>query len=147
MTSTQADDEEDDLPRYNVRLLVRHPNIDPERITNTLRLAPHLSAIAGSARRNPKGAILPGVHRHSVWSHSFRLEGNRRFFSDVVNLINKLEPHKTFLVELANSGGSICLIVDLPGDTNIGDVLSWREMARLSALQIDLGIEVFPEFN
>lgn len=69
------------------------------------------------------------------------------FFSDAVKLIDRLEPHKALLVEIEQSGGSVCLIVDLPGDTNIGDVFPWREMARLVAMRIDLGIEVFPEFN
>jgi hypothetical protein len=147
MRFMQIGDEDEDALRFKVRLLIRHPKIDPDRITNALRLAPHLSAMVGSARKGPKGTVLPGLHKDSVWSHSFRVERNRRFFSDVAQLIDKLEPRKELLVEIANSGGSICLILDLPGDTNIGDVFSWREMARLSALRIDLGIEVFPEFN
>jgi hypothetical protein len=49
--------------------------------------------------------------------------------------------------ELEKTGGSISLVVDLPGDVNIGDVLSWSHMARLSAMRIRLSIEVFPEFN
>ena len=69
------------------------------------------------------------------------------FFSDVTKLIDKLEPQKSFLIEIEQSGGSICLMLDLPGDTNIGSVLSWRDMARLSALRIDLGVEVFSDFN
>ncbi len=71
------------------------------------------------------------------------------FFSDVVNLINKLEPHKTFLAEIVDGGGFICLIVELPRDDNIGSELSWHEMVRLGALKIDLelGVEVFPDFN
>jgi hypothetical protein len=133
--------------RFKIRLLIRHPTIDPDRITNTLQLTPHLSAMVGTVRKTPVGTILPGLHRDSVWSHSFRVERNRFFFSDAVRLINKLEPHQAFLVQLDESGGSTTLILDLPGDSNIGDVFSWHEMARLSALRIALGIEVFPEFN
>jgi hypothetical protein len=35
----------------------------------------------------------------------------------------------------------------LPGDINIGDRFPWRDMGRLSALRIELGIEVFPDFK
>jgi hypothetical protein len=147
MMLARAADEEGELLRYMIRLLIRHPNIDPERITNTLGLVPHLSAIAGSVRMNPVGTVLPGLHKDSVWSHSFHTKGNRRFFSDVVNLIKKLELHKNFLLEIENSGGSMDLIVSLPGDVYLGDTLQWRQMARLCALRIELGIEVFPEFN
>ncbi len=59
----------------------------------------------------------------------------------------RLSGTKNFLHELVIGGGTIDLIVHLPGDTNIGDVFRWRDMARLSALHINLGIEVFPEFN
>ena len=48
---------------------------------------------------------------------------------------------------IVKGGGAIDLIVNLPGDLNIGDALPWHEMQRLSALRIDLGIEVFPGFN
>lgn len=147
MRHMQIDDEDKDHLRYKVRLLIRHPRMDPERITTTLGLAPHLSAMAGSVRKNPKGGVLPGVHTDSVWSYSFRVDRNRWFFSDVVKLTEKLEPHKDFLAAIASSGGSISVVLDLPGDFNIGDVFSWRDMARLSALCIDLSIEVFPEFN
>jgi hypothetical protein len=147
MAMDEWDFEKNESLRYKIRLLIRHPTIDPDRITNTLRLTPHLSSMVGSVRKTLRGTILPGLHKDSVWSHSFRAERNRFFFSDAVSLIGRLESHKALLVEIDKSGGSISLIVDLPGDTNIGDVFPWREMARLSALRINLGIEVFPEFN
>jgi hypothetical protein len=147
MTRTQMDDNELDGMRYEVRLLIRHPTIDPDRITNTLRLKPHLSAMVGSARTNSSGDVLPGLHKDSVWSVDFGVGKNRRFLSDIAKLIEKLEPHKVFLHEIVNGGGSINLIVSLPGDVNIGDNFHGQDMARLCALRIDLGIEVFPDFN
>jgi hypothetical protein len=147
MVTYESDFEKNESFRFGIRLLIKHPNIDPDRITKTLQLTPDLSAKMGGVRKNPAGVVLPGLHKHSVWSHSFRVERNRFFFSEAVKLIDRLEPHKALLVEIQNSGGSICLIVDLLGDTNIGDVFSWRDMARLGALRIDLGIEVFPDFN
>jgi hypothetical protein len=147
MVTEPMPDKEDSELRYSVRLLIKHPDIDPVRITETLGLTPHLSATAGSERRNPAGAIVPGPHKVSVWSHSFDVKGKRRFFSDVEKMIDKLEPHEVLLSEIANSGGSIILIIDLPGDVNIGSTLHWRELARLSALHIDLGVEVFPQFK
>jgi hypothetical protein len=51
------------------------------------------------------------------------------------------------LSEIADSGGEIMLIIHLPGDENMGDMLSLREMKRLCTLHISLGVEVFPEFS
>jgi hypothetical protein len=146
VTEPLANDENSEL-RYRVRLLIHHPNIDPVRITETLELTPHLSAMAGGVRKAPNGAILPGPHKLSVWSHSFRVEGHRRFFVEVEKMIDRLEPHGALLTEIATSGGFITLVVDLPGEVNLGSTLPWREMARLSNLHVDLGIEVFPDMR
>jgi hypothetical protein len=144
---SQMAEEKDDQFRYQVRLLIKHPDIDPAHITNTLGVIPNISAIAGSTRKTPVGTILAGLHKVSLWSHSFDVKGNRWFFSAVAEMIDKLEPQKTFLTEIADTGGSIELIVNLPGAVSIGDVFPWHDMARLCAMRINLGIEVFPEFD
>ena len=151
MTLEDGEDEWDekikDSLRYEVRLMIKHPNIDPAEITKTLGLKPNVSGIVGSRRMTPAGKPLPSVYRESGWSHWFRVERNRRFFQDVVKVIDKIEPHRDFMLKIVDGGGTIDLIVHLPGDVNIGASLPWREMARLCALRIDLGIEVFPDFN
>src|SRR6516225_3113675 len=119
MVTEPAADDEGNALRYTVRLLIKHPNIDPDRITETLGLTPHHCAIAGSGRRTPDDAVRPGTHKASVWSYSFDVIGKRRFFSDVEKLIERLEPHRTLLTEIANGGGNTDLIVHLPGDVNI----------------------------
>jgi hypothetical protein len=147
MTRAQIAKEERGLFKYQVRLLIKHPNIGPTQITSSLGLTPSISAIAGSERKTPAGTILPGVHKVNLWGYSFGVKGNRLFFSDVTKMIDTLEPHKVLLVDIANSGGSTELIVHLPGAVNIGDIFPWQEMERLSALRIDLGLEVFPKFD
>jgi hypothetical protein len=147
MVTEQSAHEENSELRYQVRLLIHHPNIDPDRITEILGLTPQLSAIAGSVRKTRTGTVLPGLHRSSVWSHWFCVEGHRHFFTEVEKMIDKLEPHKALLTEITGSEGSIDLIVDMPGDVNLGSTLGWRYMARLSDLHIDLGIEVFPDMH
>jgi hypothetical protein len=147
MVTDRSDDEENSELRYRIRLLIHHPTVDPERITKTLGLSPQHSAIAGTVRKGPKGAILPGLHKTSAWSHSYRIERHRLFFSEIVKMIDRLEPHKALLTELADSGGYLSLIVDLPGDVNLGSDLGWRDMARLADLHIDLGVEVYPDYN
>jgi hypothetical protein len=147
MATNHMAEEEDSELRYDVRLLIKHPHIDPARITHALGLDPNLSAIVGSGRKAPNGAVLPGVHKVSSWSHWFHVDGNRFFFSDIVQMIDRLEPQKAFLAEMVDGGGSIDLIIHLPGDKNIGDTFPWRDMARLAELHINLGIEVFPDYN
>jgi hypothetical protein len=132
--------------RYKVRLLIRHPSIDPVLITEELGLIPRMSALAGNARITPRGEPLPGLHKVSMWGYSFLVEGKRLFSEDLQKMIDVLQPHATFLAKITEDGGNIELIFHLPGDINIGDDISWRDLKRLSDLQIDLGIEVFPNF-
>jgi hypothetical protein len=79
MITHEEDFEKNESLRFSIRLLIRHPNTDPDRITKTLQLTPRLSAMVGSVRKGPKGNVLPGLHGDSVWSHSFSVERNRFF--------------------------------------------------------------------
>src|SRR6266571_8669806 len=99
-------DEDDEWLRYDVWLLIKHPNLDPALITKTLRLKPHLTHLVGSPRKTPVGTPLPGVHRVSAWSYSYRIERNRFFFNEVEKLLRKLEPHARFLRKIVEEKGS-----------------------------------------
>ena len=143
MTDQQPFDENEPDYRYDIRLLISHPSIDPARITSALGKTPSHSAIAGAPTRPGR----PYFHRLSFWSYSYEVEGKRKFFSSFAETMDWLEPHRDFLADIVKDGGDITLIVNLPGDTNIGSTLSWRDMARLAALKIDLGVEVFPDMR
>ena len=139
MSDKQSVDDDDAECRYDIRLLISHPSIDPARITSVLGKTPGHAAKSGA----PTGGRH--VHRLSFWNHSHEIKGKRRFFSSFAETLDWLEPHRAFLADIVKEGGSIMLIVNLPGDTNIGSTLSWQDMARLVALKIDLGVEVFPD--
>lgn len=132
---------------YTIRLLIRHPTIDPALITARLGLTPNMTQTVGHERRTPSGTCLPGIYKHSVWSHVFRAERRRHFTKDIVPFLSRLEESGTFLRELTDSGGSVTFSIHLPGHVNIGDVIRWQDLHRLAALHIDLGIEVFPDYR
>lgn len=147
VTHLSEDDDGLERLRYSVRLLIRHPSLDPDFISRKLGLAPQASHLVGAPRRAPNAASLPGIYRDSVWSCWERVERHRRFFDDVVKILDIPERHASFLAEINETGGQTELIVDLPGDVNIGDTLPSREMRRMAELGIKLGIEVFPQFK
>ena len=70
--------------------------------------------------------------------------GKRRFFENVLELVSRLEPSSQFIAEIVDGGGSALITVQLPGENNIGAVMDWTDLARIAALKIKLGIEVFP---
>ena len=61
-----------------------------------------------------------------------------------MDLVNRLEPSRAYIRTLVDSGGSVLLIADLAGRTNMGDVMNWKELGRLAEMRISLGVEVFP---
>jgi len=124
----QKFDEDDERRRYVVRLVIKHPSIDPVLITKGLGLTPHVANLAGGHRESPAGTPLLGMYERSVWGYSVRVEGKRFFFEDVVKLIDILEPHAEFLSEIVETDGTVDLILHLPGDVNIGDLMPWHEL-------------------
>lgn len=141
--------DEDDTTdyRFGIRLLIRHPTIDPSLISKKLNLTPQHFWRAGADRKTPQGDPLPGKYTDTMWGYSYEIEGARYFFKEVAAFAEKLKPHKVLLDSIIDTGGFVDLIVNLPGDINIGDNLDWRELQKLAELRVVLGIEVFPEMN
>ncbi len=138
------DEPETEERSFVIRLLIKHPSCEPSEITRELGLTPHLARKVGDARPTPKGTPPSETYRETAWSHSFRVTGERRFFTSADALVLGLEERASFLQHLSETGGTVCLIFDLFGEHNVGDVLRWRSLARLAALRVDLGVEVFP---
>lgn len=144
MTASPPDDEEykEPEPKCSIRLLIW-----PDRITKTLGLTPDSSVMVGQERRTPVGTLLPGRHKETRWSYSTGVHRARLYFRGVTKLIDRLEPHKDFFVEIDEGGGFTAIIVGLDGAVHTGDHLRWRDTARLSAMRMELGVEVYPNFN
>jgi hypothetical protein len=121
--------------------------MDPALLTKQLGLRPQLSWLAGGRRETAVGEPLPGVHKLSTWGYMARVSNKRHFFESIIDLLVRLEKRAKFVSEVVNTGGQITLLLHLPGDANIGDVIGWRDLQRLGHLSIDLGVEVFPQFN
>ncbi|MDO9413197.1 MAG: DUF4279 domain-containing protein [Pseudolabrys sp.] len=133
--------------RFVLRLLIKHPSMNPDKISERLGMVPQMAHQAGSNRFTPKGNALPGLYPDSRWGWSKKIEGKRDCFSEVSALVDSLEKHKDFLSDISDEGGSTEIIVHLAGDANIGWTMPWQELSRMARLKIDLGIEVFPDFG
>lgn len=83
----------------------------------------------------------------AVWSRVSETRGERGFFAEVTDVVSWLEGRRAFVREVLNSKGSIEVIVQLPGDRNIGDSWSAGAMARAATLGVSLGVEVFPSIR
>jgi len=83
----------------------------------------------------------------SYWSRVEETAGKRSFFSEVTDVIAWLEGKRVFVGETLATGGTVEVIVQLPGDRNIGDSWTAKDMARAASLGVSLGVEVFPSIR
>lgn len=132
---------------FDLRLLVKHPTIKPADITQELGLIPSTELEVGKPKRTPAGTPLPGTYTETKWGTISRCTEQRRFFDAVASLCEQLQSRRDFLLHIVETGGSIEIIVHLPGSMNIGDTINWSHLKALADLRIDLGIEVFPDFS
>lgn len=129
---------------YRILLLIKHPNIDPNLITSELNVEPDRTWRAGDLRETPAGNRLPGVRTETMWTYTFAYGNDRRFFVRVDELVDWLNKHQDFLLSVESGRGSTEIYVQLPGDANLGDAVSWKTLKKMTDLRVDLSIEVFP---
>ncbi len=140
-------DNENSALNFKIVLMIDHPGMDPARITAELGMKPRYHWKAGDARQTPVGTPLPGRRQQSYWAISEEVAGHRDFFTSVADWVARLEPSAAFLSEIVETGGSIYIGLQLSGKRNIGDVINWDALARIAALKIQLGVEVFPDMR
>src|SRR5215813_7642022 len=121
---SDPDDEQSFRRRFKVELFIVHPTMDPAAIAAALGLDGHIVHPVGARRMTRKGTLLPGTYQDTRWRHSVRYEIRDQWFANAVaELVDPLEPHRTFLRDLRSTGG------------RARDVL-----AKLVDLELDLGL-------
>jgi hypothetical protein len=131
---------------FDVELLIVHPTLDPAEISTALGLDAKFAHRVGTPRKTPKGTPLSGTYQDTRWRYSRRHEIPDQWFAGkIAELIDCIEPHKTFLRELRATGGKASLILQLLGGGYFGDELPLAILARLINLELDFGIECFAD--
>jgi len=121
---------------YSIRLLIRHKILSAQEITKMLEVEPTYSWSGGT-----------NGHENTMWSLETWTQGRRFFFEELTSLIDWLEGKSSFLNAISLDEGAVVVIVQLPGQLNIGDELSPKIMFKAATLGISIGIEVFPNLQ
>jgi hypothetical protein len=129
---------------FEIRLLLIHPSVDPADITREIGLEPASSWRCGEPRFTPKGTRLEGVWRDTRWTHEFDMGDVATLEEAIASSADRLAGARRLLSSLRQTGGTVELIVTLPGDAYQGASIPFALLHDLASLGIDLGIEVFP---
>jgi len=127
----------------NIRLIIKHPTIDPGEITSVLGVRPDVCWSRGEAKITDRGEKF-GVRKYSMWSLSVPVLSHEDLSSKISSIITIIRPHHEWVSRICSECGQFLLTVDLPGANNIGAVISVESLKCLSDMGISLGFEVFP---
>ena len=134
---------------FTVSLRLRHPGIDPSKITQTLGIEPQHTWKAGDPRRDPVGGALEGIYRESYWMGRLmdepQLSSARLSVESVLlQVLAQLRRSHDFLGQLHAEGGVAELHVSLYAREAFRLELSDETLGLLGRLGLAVALDVHP---
>lgn len=134
---------------FTLSLRLRHPAIDPSRITQTLGIEPQHTWKAGDPRRDSAGAALEGTYRDSYWMGPLmeepKLSSARLSVESVLlQTLAHLRRSQGFLEQLHADGGVAELHVSLYAREAFRLELSDETLGLLGRLGMGVALDVHP---
>ena len=128
-------------------LRIWHPKLDPDAVSSTLGIEPHIAWRDGEARKTRKGTPLQGLRSGGYWSanpfsYGWRPSTDAQLEDALEELVSFLEPHREFLHELSREG-TVRVWASTHGDRNFAVELSPRMLNRLASLGATLVHDVY----
>ena len=135
------------LYSHVLNLRIWHPTLDPDVVTRTIGLKPHIAWRAGDPRKTPKGTLLQGTRTEGYWSSDPFSYGWRDSTDDQVEdaleeLLKVLEPHRDFLSGISQ-GGAVRIWVSTHSNRNFALELPPKMLGRLASLGITFVHDVY----
>ena len=135
---------------FTLSLRLRHPAIDPSRITQTLGIVPQHTWKAGDPRRDPTGGALEGLYRESYWMGRLMEEpqlSSARLSVESVLLekLATLRRSQDFLEQLHAEGGVAEIHVSLYAREDFRLELSEQSLGLLGRLGLAIALDVHPQ--
>jgi hypothetical protein len=130
-------------PNYSISLRIYHPSIEPNDISEQLKISPDRSWMVGQQRSTPKGTLLEGVNDETYWIHTFDSEYELGPNDLLKEIFKVLYVNKPFFESIAIDGGRSELYLTIQSGENAGDIVSWKTLESFVHLEIDFSIEIF----
>jgi hypothetical protein len=131
----------------NIRLMFRHPDIDPAVITRELGVQPTLQRRVGEPIVGVDGKLRSPIHLspESTWSLVKKYSSGSKLNECVNDIVGILRNHPSFVRNLSSQRYGAAIIISLPGQFYFGGSIKADLQRDIAELGLDLGIEVFPE--
>lgn len=134
---------------FTMSLRIRHPDIDPDVITQTLGLHPQHTWRAGDERKSSAGDVLDGTYHESYWVCALMPQPKLSteqvgLESELQQVLSVLRRSADFLQSLQQGGGAIEVYVSIFAREEFRIDLLAEVAALLGRLGITMAIEVKP---
>ncbi len=134
--------------RYKVSLRIWHPDIDPDHISDCLKLQPNIVDRVGQVRYLPNGRSIPNSGTETYWVHAFDLNSSDQEFEDFLsNKLSELSLHQDLFAEITSSGGRCELFIGFFIKERCGFNFSPQLLHQASLLQLSLALDIYTEGN
>jgi hypothetical protein len=124
-------------------LRIRHPNIAPGQVTESLGIVPKLYHAVGERRQTPAGQMLDGVYAETYWLYRFPVGPEMTIEDGVEQAVATLLPKGNFFKDLVASGGSAELFIGVFLRRNMGVELNQGLLKRVTELNLNLSFDVY----
>jgi hypothetical protein len=131
---------------FTLTLLVVHPDMSPQLITDELTLAPYRSMERGAQMTNLAGVPISGTYRDTRWNHIEHHAASHVAAAAINAMLSKLEKHVQFLQGIQQSGGQISIHLNLP-PAHRGESIEAATLRLAGELGIAIGFEIFPDWD
>ena len=121
--------------------------MDPHQISESLHRRPAASHRVGERKKTPAGTPLANVHAETYWYCDLPHPDGLELSLFLESVADRLAPHRSFLAQISKDGGSLELFVGWYSGSNSGQEFSWKLLKKLSALHLDLSLDVYAAQN
>jgi hypothetical protein len=135
-----------DFPPFELSLRIRHPSMDPQRISEELQLEARHSFKAGEPRPSHSGTPNSSVHTESYWLGTLEPMTMPLMAHDLDAALawcarHVLRTHADFMRRMRTEGGQVHLLVTLPPQSGYGFTLTPDLGRTLGELGIAINFE------
>ncbi len=85
--------------------------------------------------------------RGNIWNYVWKFNRNENVMNELSEIVNFIYPYTMFFKEIVKDGGTVQLIVNLPGMVNHGLEINNTVLDKIVDMGMDLGVEVFPDWE
>ena len=128
---------------YNASLHVHHPTTSLIDLGERIGIATSHWHRHGDPRTTPNGTSLPGLYSDNYWCGQFLTRDQEDITDFLRGIVNKLSPQQEFLRSIVDTGGVLCVFINVGCTHCCAHQFDRHLLADLSAIGLGIRIDFY----